>query len=127
MHFDFSVRDHIEFMKGKEIYDLHNDYDFQNLTYDLSNAILLWRRSNEDKFIKLIFYDIDIAQIMVKPENVGRELGVFGHAGFVCVEDEFFQNRLIEFGDQDPESCFLLGFEGGELRFRSRRASLEKC
>lgn len=125
MIFDFSVRDHVDFVKDGRSFDLHNEYEIDGINYFQADVSVRWRRLNGRETVHVRFSDVDVFQLMVRGDNAGRELGVLEYAGFIFQEEEFFNKSMIDFNEQAAGCCFLLGFEGGDVRIRSRRATLE--
>jgi hypothetical protein len=125
MDFDFEVRNHIEFLKHGEYFDLHNDFDIASITSSEAEVSIFWRKSASNSGIYLRFCNMDVFVVRLRSERPGEGLGMFQFAGFAELEEEPFTGRIIEFGDQRAGTCFSMVFEGGELRVRSERATLE--
>ena len=115
---DYTIKDGIYLVSGEDILDLHNNYDFTEITYSVANqrATLTWVRSSGDWVpvteplqLQLEFHGITCFRFMPRdPEMPFSENDCLSGAGYWTDED-WCDGVMI--CDTVPETEWLRAFD----------------
>ena len=114
---DFTIKDGIYLVSGEDTLDLHNNYDFTEITYSVAErrATLTWFRSGGDWApatdpleLRLEFYGVSCFRFMPRdPEMPFTEDNCLSSAGY-WTEEDWCDGVMIFEGD--PETDWLRAF-----------------
>jgi hypothetical protein len=114
---DFTIRDAIYLVSGENTLDLHNDYDFSEVAYSVSErrATLTWHRSNGDwvhasipLHVELVFHGVSRFHFIHRdPEMPFTEDRCLSEAGF-WTDEEWCDGVMIY--EAAPASDWLRAF-----------------
>lgn len=119
---DYTIKDAIYLVSGEDTLDLHNNYDFTEITYSVAErrATLTWIRSSGDWVppteplqLQLEFHGVSCFRFMPRdPEMPFTEDNCLSSAGYWTDED-WCEGVMIFEGDPGPRWLRAFHFQSG--------------